>query len=65
VFLRRDLTPAAEAADFTVAYADLWQTRLNPGIAIVRGLEGALMPKTPAQKALHKLQEFVKKVKAF
>lgn len=64
VFLRKDLTPAAEAAGFTVAYVDLWQTRLNPGIAIVRGLEEALTPKTLAQKALHKLQEPVKKVKA-
>jgi len=64
VFLRKDLTPAAEAAGFTVAYVDLWQTRLNPGIAIVRGLEEALIPKTLAQKALHKLQVPVKKVKA-
>jgi AAA domain len=64
IFLRKDLTPAAEAAGFTVAYADLWQTRLKPGIAIVRGLEEALNPKTLAQKALHKLQEPVKRVKA-
>jgi hypothetical protein len=64
VFLRKDLTPAAEAAGFAVAYVDLWQTRLNPGIAIVRGLEEALIPKTMAQKALHKLQAPVKKVKA-
>jgi hypothetical protein len=64
VFLRKDLTPMAEAAGFTVAYVDLWQTRLNPGIAIVRGLEEALTPKTLAQKSLHKLQEPVKKVKA-
>jgi hypothetical protein len=64
VFLRKDLTPAAEAAGFTVAYVDLWQTRLNPGIAIVRGLEEALTPKTLTQRALHKLQEPVKKLKA-
>ncbi|CAN7658184.1 AAA family ATPase [Variovorax sp. LjRoot84] len=64
VFLRKDLTPAADAAGFTVAYVDLWQTRLNPGIAIVRGLEEALTPRTLAQKALHKLHEPVKKVKA-
>jgi hypothetical protein len=64
VFLRKDLTPAAEAAGFTVAYADLWQTRLNPGIAIVRGLEEALTPKTLAQKTLQKLHAPVKKVKA-
>jgi putative ATPase len=63
-FLRKDLTPAAEAGGFTVAYVDLWQTRLNPGIAIVRGLEEALTPKTLAQKALRKLREPVKKVKA-
>lgn len=64
VFLRKDLTPAALKAGFAVAYVDLWQTRLNPGIAIVRGLEEALSPKTLAQKALRKLQEPVRKVKA-
>jgi hypothetical protein len=64
MFLRKDLTPAAEEAGFTVAYVDLWQTRLNPGIAIVRGLEEALTPKSLAQKTLHKLQEPVKKLKA-
>jgi hypothetical protein len=50
VFLRKDLTPAAEAAGFTVAYVDLWQTRLNPGIAIVRGLEDGLKTKTIISK---------------
>jgi hypothetical protein len=64
VFLRQDLTPAAEKAGFLVAYSDLWQTRLSPGIALIRGLEEALEPKTLTQKAWTKLQEPVKKVKA-
>lgn len=64
VFLRQDLTPAAKGAGYTVAYADLWQTRLSPGIALVRGLEEALEPKTLAQKALNKLQQPIKKIKA-
>ncbi len=64
VFLRQDLTPAAKEAGYTVAYADLWQTRLSPGVALVRGLEEALEPKTLAQKALNKLQHPIKKVKA-
>src|SRR5579864_4212971 len=29
VFLRQDLTPAAQKAGFRVAYADLWQTRIK------------------------------------
>ena len=64
VFLRQDLTPAAKEAGYTVAYAGLWQTRLSPGVALVRGLEEALEPKTLAQKALNKLQHPIKKVKA-
>lgn len=64
VFLRQDLTPAAEKAGYTVAYADLWQTRSSPGVALVRGLEEALEPKTFTQKTLQKLQQPVRKVKA-
>lgn len=63
-FLRQDLTPAAEKAGFAVAYVDLWQTRLSPGVALVRGLEEALEPRTLAQKAMRRLQAPVKKVKA-
>jgi len=63
-FLRQDLTPAAEQAGYIVAYADLWQTRLSPGAALIRGLEEALEPKTLGQKALQKLKEPVKKIKA-
>lgn len=63
-FLRQDLTPAAQKAGFTVAYVDLWQTRLSPGVALVRGLEEALEPRTLAQKAMRRLQTPVKKVKA-
>ena len=64
VFLRQDLTPAAAKAGYTVAYADLWQTRLNPGVALTRGLEEALEPKTFAQRAITRLQTPVRKVKA-
>lgn len=63
-FLLKDLTPAALAAGYGVAYVDLWQTRLNPGIALVRGLEEASAPKTLTQRALHKLHDPVRKIKA-
>jgi hypothetical protein len=64
VFLLQDLTPAARKAGYVVAYADLWQIRLNPGMALIRGLEEALEPKTLAQKALKRLHAPVKKVTA-
>lgn len=63
-FLRQDLTPAAREAGYVVAYADLWQTRLSPGIALIRGLEEALEPASLARKALNKLKQPIKKVKA-
>jgi hypothetical protein len=37
-----------------------WQTRLNPGIALVRGLEEALKPKTFEEKVMRGLQQPVK-----
>jgi hypothetical protein len=61
VFLRQDLTPAAQKAGFLVAYSDLWQTRLSPGIALIRGLEEALEPRIFTQKAWTKLREPIKK----
>jgi hypothetical protein len=64
VFLRQDLTPAALQAGYLVAYADLWQTRLNPGIALIRALEEALEPRTAAQKVLGRLRKPVRKLKA-
>jgi hypothetical protein len=57
VFLLQDLTPAARKAGYVVAYADLWQIRLNPGMALIRGLEEALEPKTLAQKARKRLRK--------
>lgn len=63
VFLRQDLTPAALEAGYNVAYADLWQTRTNPGIAIIRGLEEALEPKGFAQRAMQALRSPIRKVK--
>jgi hypothetical protein len=41
-FLLRDLSPAALAFGYCVAYADLWQIRTSPGQAIVYGLERGL-----------------------
>ncbi len=64
VFLRQDLTPAAVAAGYLVAYADLWQTRNSPGIALIRGLEEALEAKGLAQRALKALRTPVRKLKA-
>jgi hypothetical protein len=64
VFLRQDLTPAAVSAGYLVAYADLWQTRLNPGMALIRALEEALEPRTAAGKALGRLGQPVRKLKA-
>ncbi len=63
-FLRQDLTPAAQKAGYVVAYADLWQTRVHPGMALERALEEALAPKTLSQKAMHSLRSPVSKLKA-
>ncbi len=63
VFLRKDLTPAAEAIGYRVAYVDLWQTKLAPALAIVRGLEEALEPKNMRERAAAKLNEPLKKLK--
>ncbi len=63
VFLRQDLTPAALSRGYLVAYADLWQTRQSPGIALIRGLEEALETRSLARKALQGLQRPVKSLK--
>ena len=62
-FLLKDLGPAAERAGYTVAYADLWQTKLSPGLAIVRALEQALEPKGVLRGLIAKVQAPVKKIK--
>jgi len=62
-FLLKDLRPAAEQAGFTVAYADLWQTRLSPGLAIVRALELALEPKGMLSGLIAKAHVPVRKIK--
>lgn len=62
-FLLKDLWPAAEKAGYTVAYADLWQTRLSPGLAIVRALEQALEPKGPLRGLMAKARAPVRKIK--
>jgi len=63
-FLLKDLTPAAEKAGYTVAYIDLWQTKLSPGVSIVRALERALEPKNAVESLVSRLNTPVKKIKA-
>ncbi len=63
-FLRKDLTPAAQAAGYIVVYADLWQTKLSPGVSLIRALEQALEHKSRLQSITAKLKVPVKKVKA-
>jgi hypothetical protein len=63
-FLLKDLTPAAEAAGYVVAYVDLWQTKLSPGVSIIRALERALEPKNTLQSFVKKLNTPVKKLTA-
>ncbi|MHB0992167.1 MAG: ATP-binding protein [Burkholderiales bacterium] len=64
VFLRQDLTPAAIDLGYRVAYADLWQTRLSPGTALIRGLEEALEPKNLKERIINKVNTPVKKIRA-
>ncbi len=63
-FLLKDLSPAAEKAGYIVAYVDLWQTKLSPGVSIVRALERALEPKNAVQSFVAKLHTPIKKLKA-
>ncbi len=63
IFLLNDLKPAAEKAGYRVAYVDLWQTKLRPALAIIRGLEECLQPKGLGEKVAAKLHEPVKKFK--
>ena len=63
-FLLKDLTPAAETAGYTVVYVDLWQTKLSPGVSIVRALERALEPKNAVESLVAKLHTPIKKLKA-
>ena len=63
-FLLKDLKPAAESVGYIVVYADLWQTKLSPGVAIVRSLEQALEPKTTLDSIVDILNTPVKKLKA-
>lgn len=61
-FLLKDLTPAAENVGYTVAYVDLWQTKLSPGVSIVRALERE--PKNSVQSLVAKFNTPIKKIKA-
>ncbi len=63
-FLLKDIAPAAQAAGYTVAYADLWQTKLSPAVAIIRALEKAKEPNGPLQRIIAKVHAPVKEIKA-
>jgi hypothetical protein len=63
VFLRQDLTPAAQQMGYLVVYADLWQTRQTPGAALVHALEVAHQPDTLAGKLKARLAPSVKALK--
>ncbi|EEF26762.1 conserved hypothetical protein [Ricinus communis] len=63
-FLLKDLAPTARAASYAVAYADLWQTRVAPGLALVRALEEALEPVGGVNKLLAHFKAPVRKIKA-
>lgn len=63
-FLRKDLTPAAERVGFCVVYADLWQTRQNPALALLHALEQASKPTTMVQKIAAQITTPVKSLKA-
>lgn len=63
-FLLKDLMPAAETAGYTVAYSDLWQTKLSPGVSIIRALERALEPKNAVESIVAKFNAPLKKLKA-
>lgn len=62
-FLLKDLAPAAEEIGYTVVYVDLWQTKLAPGLSIVRALERALEPKNAVESFVAKLHTPIKKLK--
>ncbi len=63
-FLRRDLTPAAEKQGYTVVYADLWQTRQAPALALVNALEKAIKPKSAGAKWRARMNTPLKGIKA-
>lgn len=63
-FLLKDLMPAAEAAGYIVVYADLWQTKVSPGVSLVRAMEQAMEPETTFQRVKANLNTPVKKLKA-
>ena len=63
-FLRRDLTPAAERQGYTVVYADLWQTRQAPALALVYALEEAIKPKSAGAKLKARMNAPLKDIKA-
>lgn len=63
-FLLKDLAPMAEKTGYTVVYVDLWQTKLSPGVSIIRALERALEPKNAVESFVTKLNTPIKKLKA-
>ncbi|USE80915.1 ATP-binding protein [Cupriavidus gilardii] len=63
VFLRHDLTPAAEKDGYLVVYVDLWQTRQTPGAALLHALETAKTSRTFAGRLKAKLSPSIKSIK--
>ncbi|CAB3755734.1 hypothetical protein [Paraburkholderia humisilvae] len=63
VFLREDLTPAAQQMGYVVVYADLWQTRQTPGAALVHALQSPHEPDTLARKLKARLLPSLKSLK--
>jgi hypothetical protein len=63
-FLRRDLTPAAEKQGYAVVYADLWQTRQAPALALVNALEEAIKPKSAGARLKARMNTPLKAIKA-
>lgn len=63
-FLRKDLTPAAQKLGYTVVYADLWQTRHAPALALVNALDEAAKPTSVAGRLKARLNTPLKGIKA-
>ncbi len=62
-FLKQDFIPAAQADGYMTVYANLWEMRSDPAIALVSAFFQAIEPKG-FHKLLQKLKPAVKKIKA-
>lgn len=62
-FLTKDLIPAAAKAGYLTAYANLWDNRDNPALALIEALSLAFEPQG-MDKLLRGLKTPIKKIKA-